>query len=71
MQRNFLLKHVIIGNTEGKLEVTGRRGRRQKQLLDGLKENIRYWKWKEEALDRGLWRTGFETGSGPLVQSTK
>jgi hypothetical protein len=28
------------------------------QLLDGLKENRGYWKLKEEATDRALWRTG-------------
>jgi hypothetical protein len=35
------------------------RGRRRKQLLDDLKEKRRYWKLKEEALDRTLWRTRF------------
>jgi hypothetical protein len=30
--------------------VTGRRGRRSKQLLDDIKEKRRYWKLKEEAL---------------------
>jgi hypothetical protein len=44
---------------EGKTEMTERRGRRSKQLLDELKEKIRYWKLKEEALDRTLWRTRF------------
>jgi hypothetical protein len=37
---------------EGRNEVMGRRGRRRKQLLDGRKETKRYWKLKEEALDR-------------------
>ena len=32
--RNCLLKRVIHGNIEGRMEVTGRRGRRRKQLLD-------------------------------------
>jgi hypothetical protein len=36
--RNCLLKHVIEGKIEGRIEVTGRRGRRCKQLLDNLKE---------------------------------
>jgi len=40
------------------------------QLLDGLKENRRYWKLKEEAIDRALWRTGFEWGYGPVVRRT-
>jgi hypothetical protein len=30
--------------------VTGRRGRRRKQLLDDCKEERGYWKLKEEAL---------------------
>jgi hypothetical protein len=29
-----------------------RRGRKLKQLPDDVKENRRYWKLKEEALDR-------------------
>jgi hypothetical protein len=29
----------------------GRRGRRRKQLLDGLKEPRRFWKLEEEAQD--------------------
>ena len=39
--------------------VTGRRGRRSKYLLDDVKEMGEYWKLKEEALDRTVWRTGF------------
>ena len=34
---------------EGKMGGTRREGRRRKQLLDDLKERIRYWKLKEEA----------------------
>jgi hypothetical protein len=37
LRRNCLLKHVNEGKTEGRIEVTGRRGRRRKQLLDDLK----------------------------------
>jgi hypothetical protein len=43
---------VIEGKTEGRIEMKGRRGKRRKQLLDDLKEKIRYW--KEEALDHTL-----------------
>jgi hypothetical protein len=41
-RRNCLLKHVIEGKLEGRIETTGRRGRRRKQLLDDFKgkENI-------------------------------
>jgi hypothetical protein len=38
LRRNCLKKHVIEGKIEGKIEVTPRRGRRCKQLLDDLKE---------------------------------
>jgi hypothetical protein len=38
LRRNCLLKHVIEGKIEGRIEMTGRRGRRGKQLLDDLKE---------------------------------
>jgi hypothetical protein len=50
--------------------MTGRRGRRLKQLQDDLKEKIRYWKLKEEALDRTLWRTRFGRGYEPVVRQT-
>jgi hypothetical protein len=50
-----------------KEEVTGRRGRRRKQLLDGRGETREYWKLKEEALDRTLWRTRFGKGYGPVI----
>jgi hypothetical protein len=47
-----------------------RRGRRRTQLLDELKEKIRYCTLKEEALDRTLWRTRFVRGYGPVVRQT-
>jgi len=49
--------------------VTGRQGRRSKQLPDSLKERRGYWKFKEEALDRTLWRTGFGKGYGSVVKA--
>jgi hypothetical protein len=61
---------VIEGKPEGRIEMTGRRGRRRKQLLDDLKEKRRYWKLKEEELDRTLWRTRFGRGYGPVVRQT-
>jgi hypothetical protein len=61
---------VIEGKLEGRIEMTGRRGKRRKQLLDDLKEKTRYWKLKEEALDHTLWRTGFGRGYGPVVRKT-
>jgi hypothetical protein len=56
--------------TEGRLEMTGRRGGRRKQLLDDLKEKRKYWKLKEEAIDCTLWRTCFGRGYGPVVRQT-
>jgi hypothetical protein len=67
---NCLLKHVIEGKLEGRTEMTGRRGRRLKQLLDDLKEKRRYWKLKEEALDHNLWRTRFGRDYGPVITQT-
>jgi hypothetical protein len=68
LRRNCLLKRVIGGNIEGKIEVMARRGRMRKQLLDHVKETSTYWNWKEEALDRTLWRTRFGRGCGPVVR---
>jgi hypothetical protein len=62
---------VIEGKIEEKIEMTGRRGRRRKQLLDNLKEKKIYWKLTEEALDRTVWRTHFRRGYGPVVRQTK
>jgi hypothetical protein len=50
---------MVEGKLEGGIEKTGRRGRRRKQLLDDVKEKRRYWKLKDEALDRSLWRIRF------------
>jgi hypothetical protein len=70
LRRNCLLKHAIEGKLEGRIEVTGRRGRRCKKLLDDLKEKRGYCKLKEEALDRTLWRTRSGRGYGPVVRQT-
>jgi hypothetical protein len=61
---------VIEGKLEGRIEMTGRGGRRRKELLDDLKEKRRYWKLKEEALDRTMWRTRFGRDYGPVVIQT-
>ena len=42
--RNCLLKRVIKVKIAGRIEVTGRRGRRRKQLLGDLMEKRGYWK---------------------------
>ena len=67
---NCLLRHVIEGKTEGRIEVTGRRGRIRKHLLDDLKAIRGFWKLKVEALERTLWKTHFRRGYGPVVRQT-
>jgi hypothetical protein len=60
--RNCLLKQVIQGKIEVRIDVKERRGSRRQQLLDDLKENGGYWKLKENALVRILRRTRFGRG---------
>ena len=50
------------------MEVTRRRGRRRKKLLDDLKDRRGYSHLKEEALDRTMWRHRFGGGFGPVVR---
>jgi hypothetical protein len=52
------------------IEVTGRRGRRRRKLLDDLKERRGYSHLKEEALYRTMWRAGFGRGFGSVVRQT-
>jgi hypothetical protein len=59
LRRNCLLKQVIEGKIKGEMEVTRRRGRRRKKLLDDLRDRRGYCHLKEEALDRTMWRAGF------------
>ena len=54
LRRNCLLQQVIEGKTRGQIEVTRRRGRRCKKLLDDLKDRRGYSQLKEEALDRTI-----------------
>jgi hypothetical protein len=65
-ERYCLLTYV----PEGKIEVTGRQGRRHKEPLDNLKERTGYWKLKDEALDGTLWRTRLGRGYRPIVRQT-
>ena len=66
LRRNCLLQRVI----EGKIEVTGRRGRRRRKLLDDLKESRGCSDLKEEALDCTMRRAHFGRGFGPVVRQT-
>ena len=70
MRRNCLLQRVIEGKIKGRIEVTGRRGRRRRKLLDDHKERRSYSHWKEETLDRIMLRARFGRGFGPVVRQT-
>jgi hypothetical protein len=65
LRRNCLLRRVIEGKIKGGIEVTGRRGRSCRKLLDNLKERRGYSHLEEEALDRTMWRARFGRGFGP------
>jgi hypothetical protein len=70
LRRSSFLKHVIKGKMEGRIEVTGRRGRRPKLLLNDLKKKREYWKLKGQALDRTFLEP--DGGDGPvIIQTTK
>jgi len=68
--RNCLLQRVIERKIKAGVEVTGRRGRRRKKLLDDLKERRGCSHLKEEAVDGTVWRAGFGRGFGTLVRQT-
>ena len=70
LRRNWLLIHIVEGKIEGRIDVTGRRGRRPKELLDGLKEKVGYLKLKEETPDRTVWKTGCGRSYGSVVFQT-
>jgi len=70
LRRNCRLQRVIEGKIKGGIEVTGRRGRRRRKLLDDFKERRGYSHLKEEALDRTMWRHRFGGGFGPVVRQT-
>jgi len=38
LRRNCLLRHVIEGKLDGRIKVTGRRGRKRKQILETLRK---------------------------------
>jgi hypothetical protein len=67
LRRNCLLQQDIEGKIKVGREVTGRRGRRRRNLLD---ERRGYSHLKEEALDRTMWRACFGRGFGAVVRQT-
>ena len=72
LRRNCLLQRVTEGKIKREIEVTGRRGRRRKKLLDERKEGRGYSHLKEEALlvDSTMWTAGFGRGFGPVIRQT-
>jgi hypothetical protein len=70
LRRNCVLQRVIEGKIKGKIDATGRRGRRRSKLLDDLKERRGYSYLKEETLDRTMWTARFGRGFGPVVRQT-
>jgi hypothetical protein len=70
LRRNCLLQRVIEGKIQRGVEVTGRRGKRRRKLLDNLKERRGYAHLKEEALDRTMWRARYGRGFGPVLRQT-
>jgi len=64
---NCFLKHIFSKKDIWK----DTRGRRCKQPLDDPKKKRGYWKLKEEALERTLWRTRFGKGNGHAARQTK
>jgi hypothetical protein len=70
LRRNCLLQWVTEGKIQGRIEVTGRQGRRQRKLLDDLKEMRGYSHLKEEALNHTMWRAHFGRGFRPVVRQT-
>ena len=67
LRRNCLLQQVIEGKMKRQIEVTRRRGRRRKKLLDDLKDRRGYCQLKEEAQDSTMWKNRFGRGFGPVV----
>jgi hypothetical protein len=61
---------LFEGKIKGGIEVTERRGRRRRKLLDDLRERRGNSYLKEEALDRTMWRARFGRGFGPVVRQT-
>jgi hypothetical protein len=68
--RKCPLQQGIEGKTNGGIEVTGRRARRRRKLLDDLKKRREYSHLKDEALDGTMWRARFGRSFGSVVRQT-
>jgi hypothetical protein len=60
----------ILPRIKERIEVTGRRGRRCRKLLDDLKEGRGYSRLKEEALVCTMWTAHFRRGFGLVLRPT-
>jgi hypothetical protein len=60
LRRNCILRQVIEGKIKRGIEVTGRRGRRRRKLLDDIKERRGYSHLKEEFLVLTMWELALE-----------
>ena len=67
ISRKLMLLSVSV-SIVNEMEVTRRRGRRRKKLLDDIKDRRGYSHLKEEALDRTMWRNRFGGGFGTVVR---
>jgi hypothetical protein len=59
-----------LTTNRGKDRSDRKMGRRRKQLLNDLKEKVRYWKLKEEALNRTVCRFRFGRGLWTVARNT-
>ena len=71
LRRNCLIKHVVEGKVEGRIEVPVRRGRKPRKLLDDIKEKKGYCIFNEEALFCPLRRTSIGKGYIAVIRQTK
>jgi hypothetical protein len=70
LRKKRIKTQVIEEMITGRIEPTGRRGRRHRRLLNDVKKNIRYWELEEEALDRTVWRTRCGRGCATVLRQT-
>jgi hypothetical protein len=70
LRRNCLLQRVIESKLKGGIDMTRKRERSCRKLLDELKERRGYFHLTEEALDRTMWRVPFGRGFGLVVSQT-
>jgi hypothetical protein len=66
LRRNCLLKHVIEGKIEGRIEVTGRRGSSLSSYCMTLKKG----ELKEETLAGAVWETFFGKNYRPVARQS-